>query len=170
MSRNPLGILKRGFTELTGKIKDRKDKLNAKLSWGEAIFPSDEQWLDNEGNTVDEHHILEVLESAPDYERAVAELDNNGKAIVNKLREWAGVLEDERIKLSNGRLAHFKERNGLQEIKRHGEAASAKPETVEHERSWIQDLIQEAGYKPHNIYNMDETGLFYVNGTRKGPL
>ncbi|KAH9058006.1 hypothetical protein EDB83DRAFT_2520871 [Lactarius deliciosus] len=92
MSQNPLGILKKGFAEFLGKIKARKDKLNAKLSWGEAISLSDEQWLDNEGNAVNEHRILEVLESAPDYERAVAELDNNRKAIVSKLREWAGAL------------------------------------------------------------------------------
>ena len=61
-----------------GKTKDRKDKLNAKLSWGEPISPSDEEWLDHEGNTVDEEHILETLNLAPDYEGAVAEFDNHG--------------------------------------------------------------------------------------------
>jgi len=90
MPLNPLRILKKGFAEFLGKIKKRKDTLNTKLSRGEAISPSDEQWLDNEGNTIDKERILEVLESAPDYERAVAKLDNNGKAIVRKLREWAG--------------------------------------------------------------------------------
>lgn len=90
MPPNPLQILKRGFSELFGKIKERKDKLNAKLSQGEAISPSDEQWLDNEGNTIDEERILEALESALDYNRAIAELDSNGQDIVRKLREWAG--------------------------------------------------------------------------------
>ncbi len=52
----------------------------------------------------------------------------------NTFAALAGVPEDERLKLSNGWLAHFKERNGLREMKRHGEAASAKPETVEQER------------------------------------
>ena len=60
------------------------------LSWGEAISPSDKQWLDNEGNTIDEECILEALESAPDYNKAVAKLDSNGQEIVRKLREWAG--------------------------------------------------------------------------------
>ncbi|KAH8985149.1 hypothetical protein EDB92DRAFT_2029269 [Lactarius akahatsu] len=90
MSLNPLKVLKRGFSEFSGKIKERKDTLIKKLSRGEAISPSDEQWLDHEGNTIDEECILEVLQSAPDYERAVSELDDDGKAIVRKLREWAG--------------------------------------------------------------------------------
>jgi hypothetical protein len=72
-----------------------------------------------------------------------------------------GVPEDERLKLSNGWLARFEERNGLKQMKRHGEAGTAKPETVEYEQRRVQDLIREAGYKPCNIYNMDETGLFY---------
>ena len=90
MSPNPLEVLKSGFSVLFGKIKDRKDKLNTKLSRGEAISPSDEHWLDNEGNTIDEERILEALESAPDYEKAAAELDSNGQEIVRKLKEWAG--------------------------------------------------------------------------------
>jgi hypothetical protein len=90
MSPNPLEILKRGFSEFFRKIKDRKDQLTAKLSRGEVISPSDEQWLDNEGNTIDEECILEALGSALDYNRAVAELDSNGQEIVRKLREWAG--------------------------------------------------------------------------------
>jgi hypothetical protein len=44
--------------------------------------------LDNEGNTIDEEHILEMLELAPDYNRAVAKLDSNGQEIVR--RDWAG--------------------------------------------------------------------------------
>ena len=52
-----------------------------------------------------------------------------------------GVPKDERLKLSNGWLACFKERNGLKEMTRHGEAGTAKPETVEYEQRWVQDLI-----------------------------
>ena len=44
----------------------------------EPISPSDEEWLDHEGSTVDEEHILETLNLAPDYEGAVAEFDNRG--------------------------------------------------------------------------------------------
>ena len=86
---DPLEILKKGFTQLSNKIQVRKDELNAKLARKEAILSSDEEWLDNEGNIVDEQCILNILESAPDYEKGVEQLDNKGKAIVQKLRELA---------------------------------------------------------------------------------
>ena len=89
MSPNPLDILKKCFSKFFRNIKDRKDKLNASLSWGKAISPSDKQWLDNEGNTIDNERILEALEVAPDYNKAITELDRNGQEIVRKLREWA---------------------------------------------------------------------------------
>jgi len=73
----------------------------------------------------------------------------------------AGVPEDDRLKLSNGWLARFKDRNGLREWKWHGEAASANDETVEQEQKRIQNLIKEGQYQLRDIYNMDETGLFY---------
>jgi len=79
----------------------------------------------------------------------------------NKFADLAGIPEDERLKLSNGWLGCFKGRNGLKEMKRHGEAASSKVQTVEMERERVQDLIRETEYELHNIFNMDETGLFY---------
>jgi hypothetical protein len=72
-----------------------------------------------------------------------------------------GVPEDERLKLSDGWLMRFKERNGLKEMKRHGEAASSRAETVERERKWVQELIEKWGYELQDIFNIDETGLFY---------
>lgn len=79
----------------------------------------------------------------------------------NVFADLIGIPEDERLKLSNGWLGRFKVRNGLTQMKRHGEAASTSAETVKHERKWIQALIQKYGYKLHDIFNMDETGLFY---------
>jgi cupin superfamily acireductone dioxygenase involved in methionine salvage len=46
-------------------------------------------------------------------------------------------------------------------MKRHGEAASANADTVEQERKRIQELIKKYGYRLRDIFNMDETGLFY---------
>lgn len=80
----------------------------------------------------------------------------------NTFADLAGVLVDERLKLSNGWLMRFKERNGLKERKHHGEASSSNAETVEEERQWMQKIILEGGYELKDIYNMDETGLFYA--------
>lgn len=73
-----------------------------------------------------------------------------------------GVSEDERLALSNGWLDRFKARNGMREYKRHGEAASADPEAVQKEKERMKGVIAKYGYQPRNIFNMDETGLFYA--------
>ena len=73
----------------------------------------------------------------------------------------AEIPSDEQLELSNGWLESFKKRHGLKEFKRHGEAASSSIETVEAERSRIQKIIEEGGYEARDIFNMDETGLFY---------
>ena len=72
------------------------------------------------------------------------------------------VPDDERLKLSEGWLTSFKNRCGLKEFKRHGEAASADPNDVEHERARIRDLIAKSGLGLRDIFNMDETGLYYA--------
>jgi hypothetical protein len=41
------------------------------------------------------------------------------------------------------------------------EAGSADAETVERERRRIRELVSKYGYELHNIFNMDESGLFY---------
>ena len=86
-----LKILKQGLQSFSQKIKQKKDELYAKLKQGGTISPADENWLDNEANTVDEQRVLEQLESASDYKRGVVCLDDEGRAIVEKLKEWAGV-------------------------------------------------------------------------------
>jgi hypothetical protein len=78
--------------------------------------------------------------------------------------KMAGVPEDDKLKLSNGWLSRFKERFGLKQLKRHGEAASAEDKTVEDERKQVQEIIKEflaLGYTLRDVFNMDETGLFY---------
>ena len=87
-----LAVLKEGLTKFSKTIKDRKDDLNSKLSREEPISSADEQWLDHEANTVDEQRVLDELEAASDYERGLAQLDDEGKGIVKKLKEWAGDL------------------------------------------------------------------------------
>ena len=78
--------------------------------------------------------------------------------------KMVGVAEEDKLKLSNGWLSSFKERYGLKQLKRHGEAASVEQKTVEDERKRVQDLIKEflaLGYTLRDVFNMNETGLFY---------
>ena len=89
-----------------------------------------------------------------------------GEAIRQKWRTFAtlaGIPEDDHLKLSEGWLSRFKDRTNLKQLKRHGEAGSADPETVERERQRVQELIKRYGYEPKDIFNMDETGFFYAH-------
>ena len=79
-----------------------------------------------------------------------------------KFADMAGVSQDERLKLSDGWLTSFKKRCGLREFKRHGEAASADPETVEKERERLRELIRKHGLRLKDIWNMDESALFWA--------
>ena len=88
-----------------------------------------------------------------------------GEVLRQKWKQFAdlaGVPEDEWLNLSDGWLTRFKTRNGLRQIKQHGEAGSADPEHVAQERQRVQELIQGHGYHLKDIFNMDETGLFYA--------
>jgi hypothetical protein len=75
--------------------------------------------------------------------------------------DLAGVPVDEHLSLSEGWLACFKVWNGLKQFKHHGDAASADLETMKTEQKHIQELIDKYGYELWDIFNMDETGLFY---------
>ena len=89
----------------------------------------------------------------------------NGEILCQKWTKFAdlvGVPNDERLNLSEGWLTAFKNCCGLKEFKKHGEAASASDEDVDKERERIRELITEYRYRLKDIFNMDETGLFYA--------
>ena len=92
MAAKPLNILKKGLARLIESVKTRKNELDTKLQRKEHISLSDEHWLDNDANTVNEQRVLDTLESASDYEHGLEHLDEHGKAVVKKLKEWGGDL------------------------------------------------------------------------------
>ena len=94
-----------------------------------------------------------------------AGLHVTGQLLRQKWTQFAdrvGVPDDERLKLSEGWLTALKNCCGLKEFKRHGEAASANKNDVEHKRARIQDVIAKSGLSLRDIFNMDETGLYYA--------
>jgi len=78
-----------------------------------------------------------------------------------KFTDMMGVPNDDCLNLSDGWLAQFKARNGLKEFKCHGEAASASVEMAERKQQHIQELVKEYSVDPWDLFNTDETGLFY---------
>lgn len=85
-----------------------------------------------------------------------------GELIRAKIRRFAelhGVDADNFLQLSNGWLDAFKARHLLKEYRCHGEAASVTQESVAVARKRLQAITSQ--YAPTDIYNMDETGLYY---------
>lgn len=79
-----------------------------------------------------------------------------------KARHFAcllGIPMHEFHQCSNGWIYKFKVRHQLKSYRLHGEAASVSPEDVAAARSRLQKLSKE--FKPEDIYNLDESGLFY---------
>ena len=66
---------------------------------------------------------------------------------------------------STGWLEKFKKRHNIKQRSQHGEASSV-PEGAEEEMRSIQTLCGE--YKEEDIYNMDETGLFWRQAPSSG--
>ena len=68
-------------------------------------------------------------------------------------------INEEQIKFTNGWVWRFKQRNGLKKVHFSGEANSAPIETLSEERVCLCLLL--AKYDKEDIYNADETGLFF---------
>ncbi|KAI5116181.1 hypothetical protein M0805_002680 [Coniferiporia weirii] len=81
------------------------------------------------------------------------------KAKAGHFADLFGIPEDQRLSLSNGWVDSFKQRYMLGQIKFFGEAASVSLEGVATAQVRMQELL--SGYDRHDIYNMDETGLYY---------
>ncbi|XP_066953403.1 tigger transposable element-derived protein 1-like [Macrobrachium rosenbergii] len=62
---------------------------------------------------------------------------------------------------SRGWFDKFAKRFNIRSVKLHGEAASADTEAAESYPETFKGIIQEMGYRPEQVFNMDETGLFW---------
>ncbi|XP_061175614.1 tigger transposable element-derived protein 6-like [Saccostrea echinata] len=61
---------------------------------------------------------------------------------------------------TNGWLSRWKQRNNISYKKMHGEKKDANTDAADH---WITDVLPQLmkDYEPQDIYNADETGLYY---------
>lgn len=83
----------------------------------------------------------------------------SGTLLKEKAKKFADSLKIDDFKASNGWLDGFKKRHSISFRKICGEEKAVNSEVCE---SWLEDLPKLTdGYSPTNIYNADETGLFY---------
>lgn len=79
-----------------------------------------------------------------------------------KARDFANQLklpEDKRPSFSDGWLEKFLDRHGLRTVVMSGESGSADVSAIEAALPELRAAIKE--YAPRDVFNMDETGLFY---------
>jgi hypothetical protein len=86
----PIEVLKKGLAKLHNQIREQKARLDVELKASRPISEVDQDWLDGDGNLVDEEKVVEILDSASDYERGLDRLDSQAKPIVQKLQKLAG--------------------------------------------------------------------------------
>ncbi|GIY50854.1 tigger transposable element-derived protein 1 [Caerostris darwini] len=68
---------------------------------------------------------------------------------------------EESFKASRGWFENFKKRSSIHSVVRHGEAASSDMKAAEDYIKTFSDLIKAQGYISQQVFNCDETGLFW---------
>ncbi|UYV84168.1 hypothetical protein LAZ67_X001410 [Cordylochernes scorpioides] len=68
---------------------------------------------------------------------------------------------EESFKASLDWFENFKKRSGIHSVVRHGEAASSDMKAAEDYIKTFADLIKAQGYISQQVFNCDETGLFW---------
>ncbi|GBO21091.1 Tigger transposable element-derived protein 1 [Araneus ventricosus] len=69
-------------------------------------------------------------------------------------------LEDS-FKASRAWFDNFRKRTGIHSVVRHGEAASSDVKAADDYLKTFSELIEANGYIPQQVFNCDETGLFW---------
>ncbi|XP_037508969.1 tigger transposable element-derived protein 6 [Rhipicephalus sanguineus] len=88
-----------------------------------------------------------------------AGINFDGSILHEKAMEIANRLGITDFTVSNGWIDHFRKRHGIAYKTVSGEAASVNMETANDWKSTLSTVIE--GYKPCDIYNADEMGLFF---------
>lgn len=82
-----------------------------------------------------------------------------GPILQEKAQQFAVELGHEKFRASNGWLQNFKKRNEIVFRKICGESGSVNETVCDDWKDKLAELT--AGYDPEDIFNADETGLFY---------
>ena len=94
------------------------------------------------------------------YQQARApNIPTDGTTLREKVKIIATQLNIDNFSASNGWVSRFKDRHGLVFKKLAGESAEVSVESTD---AWMESLPSLLeGYEPQDVYNADETGLFF---------
>ena len=83
----------------------------------------------------------------------------SGPLLQEKARKYAEELGISKFTASNGWLATFKSRHEIKAFRVNGESLDVNPVTVDNWKGRLADIT--AGFREEDIFNCDETGLFF---------
>ncbi len=159
---------------------DRKFKVSIGLRTIGGILSSKDKILNDSANAFD--GVKKIVKPAnPDLEKALELWCDNQELINNPISEamiksqaeiFAKNLNIENFKLSNGTLSRFKKRMGIKCRNVQGEMGDTN---IDDYSTYIENLRKILNtYNPSDIYNMDETGLYYrsvpIRTNSKNPI
>ncbi|KAK2465181.1 hypothetical protein APHAL10511_002812, partial [Amanita phalloides] len=93
MKPNPINLLKAGLAKLKNQVRIKKDDILAHLHNHEKILPEEEEWLDNDANPFDKDTVVNMMETASDYDQMLTQLTSQQRHLVDKLTELGGGLK-----------------------------------------------------------------------------
>ena len=88
-------------------------------------------------------------------------IKDKASTLWDDVRQEDGEDLDASFQASNGWFWRFKRRANLHNISLCGEAASADLEAAQRFPASFLRLVEDAGYHPKQVFNIDETGLFW---------
>ena len=65
------------------------------------------------------------------------------------------------FKASKGWLHRFKNRHGIRQLTLQGESLSADSSAANNFKAFLSELVEQQGFSLHQIFNADETGLYW---------
>ncbi|XP_039624723.1 tigger transposable element-derived protein 1-like [Polypterus senegalus] len=112
---------------------------------------------------------VRVVNLAKQYERSTSTICTILKQ--KESQQTPGTLTDEAsgkpFKASRGWFENFKKSTGIHSVVRHGEAASTDIKAAEDYLKTFAGIIAAEGYIPQQVFNCDETGLFWKKMPRR---
>jgi hypothetical protein len=146
------------------------DKLNIDRSTVSKIWQNREKWLAVLITSQTSQTFRNCSVQFPELDKALqiwtSQAVATGLPLTDMILQQKGLelaqmlnINEDQIKFSNGWVWRFKQRNGLKNVKFSGEANSAPIETLPEERIRLRALL--AKYNKEDVYNADETGLFF---------
>ncbi|KAL4009339.1 hypothetical protein ACER0C_003191 [Sarotherodon galilaeus] len=117
------------------------------------------------GNTLTETIICEKASSI--YNDLVSNKAASDEQPTASTSSQEAPLTSPEFRASHGWFYRFKKRTGNHSVVRHGEAASSDHKAAEEFVKKFEELINQEGYIPQQVFNCDETGLFWKKMPRR---